>query len=440
METRHAPYVPRGPQNIPFTSAQGAACPWLYTELFITPAFLHLLVPATNEHLEARISSPTDANEMSTFLWLRYYMGIVEMPRLKMYWEKDGMFGKAFVRKIISRDRFLDLQRSLSFDLDAVEQLVLTCCRKYWRPAQRVDLDEAIAPFKGRYRFRVRIIGKPKTTGLKYFTLTDEKHFIYAFRRYAGEATTVPQTVAEFVSLLPNVGHIVYGDKWFGGLPAAHEVLSRGHRFTFSCEKRRPTQLWSRLHGNLRDSDLAVEQMEDPRIVALVWVDRAKATPKKVNLLSSRYGIEEASRMIHVDDDDGALPALVQDYRSGKSFGDVANASIAEYAFRHRQRKWPHAGLTFILHALMHDAWVLYQQHTGSDLGLLDFLRRCLHGKLPPTASEATMPAVHLVTRATSRRHCVHCYAERRAQSNTPYRCQTCRVALHPDCFVDYHK
>lgn len=436
METRQAARFIQGAQNIPFAAANGAASPWLYAELFLSPQLLALLVPATNEHLRARSAPETDADELSTLIWLRYYMGIVEMPRLKMYWERDGMFGKAFVRRQMSRDRFLELQRSLSFQLDAVEQHIMSCCRTYWSPAQRVDLDEAIAPFKGRYRFRVRIIGKPKTTGLKYLTLTDEMHFIYAFRRYAGEAVTVPQTVAEFVGQLPHPGHVVYGDKWFGGMESAREVLSRGHRFTFSCNKRRPTQLWSRLHARLADSDLAVENLDDPRCIAMVWVDRAKAQPKQVNLLSSRYGIEAASRMVHIGDSDEELPALVQDYRTGKSFGDVANASIADYSFRHRQRKWPQAGLTFILHATMHNAWILYNAHTGRDTEQLEFLRSCLQHKFPRPGGP---PGSHLIVRAPEKRNCLHCWRSKSINSNTVYRCNTCSAYLHPDCFYDFH-
>jgi Transposase IS4 len=440
METRHATLFAWGAQSIPFPTVRGAECPWLYVDLFVSPAFINHLVTRTNERLDERSSALTSAEEMTTFLWLRDYMGIVTMPRLKMFWEKDGMFGKKFVRRRMSRDRFVEIQRALSFDLGTLEELILTSCRSYWSPAQRVDLDEAIAPFRGRYRFRVRIIGKPKTTGLKIFTLTDEEHFIYAFRRYAGQQMSVPQTVAEFASKLPHAGHVFYADKWFGGLDSANEVLSRGHRFTFSCNKRRPTALWSHLHSQLHHSDLAVEQTDDPRVLGMVWVDRAKAQPKKVNLLSSRYGIEEASRMIAADDDNEQLPSLVADYRTGKSFGDVANASIAEYSFHHRQRKWTHAGLTFLLHAAMHNAWVLCKNHTGSTDELLDFERRCLQFKLPASPSQPAPFRFHLVARAPTTRNCARCYAVSGHMSHTPYICQTCDVPLHPDCFVDYHK
>lgn len=440
MKTRHAAQFAWGAQNIPFPSARGADCPWLYVDLFISPHFINHLVSRTNERLDSISAALTDLEEMSLFLWLRYYMGIVDMPRLKMYWEKDGMFGKKFVRRKISRDRFLEIQRSLSFDLDTLEQLILMSCSTHWSPAQRVDLDEAIAPFRGRYRWRVRIIGKPKTTGLKYFTLTDEQHFIYAFRRYAGQRMSVTETVVEFLEKLPHSGHILYADKWFGGLDTATAALSRGHRFTMSCKKTRPTQLWTRLHAQLRGSDLAAEATDDPRVFGMAWVDRAKAQPKTVNLLSSRYTLEEGTRMIAVEDEDEQLPSLVADYRTGKSFGDVANASIAEYSFHHRQRKWPHAGLTFLLHTAMHNSWVIYKNHTGSIVELLDYERSCLRYKLPCPGDGRPKYPFHLIARAEKERLCSHCYYNQQRRSNTPYICETCSVPLHPDCFKDYHE
>lgn len=440
METRHAAQFAWGAQNIPFLSARGADCPWLYVDLFISPQFINHLVSRTNERLDSLSAALTNPVEMSLFLWLRYYMGIVDMPRLKMYWEKDGMFGKKFVRRKISRDRFLEIQRSLSFDLDTLEQLILTSSRTYWNPTQRVDLDEAIAPFRGKYRFRVHIPGKPKPTGLKYLTLTDEQHFIYTFQRYAGEHMTVPGLCAEFVGKLPHVGHILYTNKWFGGVDSAQLVLEGGHRFTMSCKKDRPTQLWSRLHNNLAGSDMAVEQTGDPRVVAMTWVDRSKARPKNVNLLSSRYGITEASRMIREEDSDQQLPFLVQDYRVGKSLGDIANASIREYSFRHRQRKWPHAGLTFLLHMAMHNAWILYKNHTGSLNELLDFERRCLRYKVPPSAPETLVSVSHLIVQASDRLNCAYCYRTEHAQSSTKYICQTCNIPLHAKCFAAFHK
>lgn len=216
METRHVPTFRSGAVNIPFTAAEGLAKPWLYVSLFLTPALLHNLFLRTNEHLMNASAAPTSQEEMTQFIWLRYYMGIVEVPKLRMYWEIDsfdGIFGNSFVRSLMSRDRFLELESNFSADIDLIEGSILACCKLYMIPAQCVDIDEAIAPFKGRYRFRVYIKDKPKTTGLKYLTLTDGNGFLYTFRRYKGEGSSVADICENIVGQLPQAGYIVYGNK-----------------------------------------------------------------------------------------------------------------------------------------------------------------------------------------------------------------------------------
>jgi hypothetical protein len=357
-----------------------------------------------------------------------------------MYWETGGLFGVSFVSDQMGRDRFLLLHANLSFDLHALEELILTTCRNYWQPAQALTLDEAIAAFRGRYRYKVVIRGKPHPTGLKYFTLTDKLHFIFAFHRYGGEQVTVADIISKFANVLPHTGHKFYGDKWFGGVNSVEQLLARGHTSIFSCKKNRPTTLWSPLHASLRNRDLAAGGAEDPRVIGVTWVDRTKAQPKKVNLLTSYYTLDEATRVVPLDDRGNSGPLVVQEYREGKSYGDVANASLVEYSFTHRQRKWPHAGLTFLLQVCMHDAWVLFNSHTGSSAELLDFLKSCIEHKLRRPPADAPYHPSHLIAKSEDRRSCAHCYATRGARSSTPYVCATCRVALHPDCFIDYHR
>ena len=152
VATRHAATFATGPQNVPFSSAVGSASPWQYVDLFISSEFIEHIVSRTADRLRENGLKPTTADELNVFLWLRAYIGIVDMPRLKMYWQKDGLYGKKFVRERMSRDRFLELQRNCTFDLDRLEHIMRENCKRYWIPRQTVDLDEAIAPFRGKYR------------------------------------------------------------------------------------------------------------------------------------------------------------------------------------------------------------------------------------------------------------------------------------------------
>lgn len=169
MQTRHIFAGAPGACNIPFSQADGLSKPWQYIDLFLSAAFVTNVVEKTNEKLRSLSQPETNGDEISVYLWLRYYMGILNLPRLRLYWETDGIFGVPFVRDQLGRDRFLLLHANLSFDLHALEELVLSTCRKHWLPAQSVTLDEAIAAFRGRYRFKVLIRGKPHPTGLKLF-------------------------------------------------------------------------------------------------------------------------------------------------------------------------------------------------------------------------------------------------------------------------------
>ena len=75
-----------------------------------------------------------------------------------------------------------------------------------------------------------------------------------------------------------------------------------------------------------------------------------------------------------------------------------------------------------------------------SSYELLEFERRCLRYKLPPTVQEDPLRGFHLIARGERNRHCTHCYAQLKKQVNTPYICRNCSVPLHPDCFEEYHK
>lgn len=99
--------------------------------LFISDDFVNRFGSTTNSPLTAAASLPTEPAEMRTFLWLRFYMGIVEMPRLKLFWYEDEFYSNNFVPQCMHRDRILTVQRALSFDLGALEEIILHVCTQY---------------------------------------------------------------------------------------------------------------------------------------------------------------------------------------------------------------------------------------------------------------------------------------------------------------------
>lgn len=78
---------------------------------------------------------------------------------------------------------------------------------------------------------------------MKYFALIDELYLIYAFLCDGDQCMSMAKTVTKFLEKLFHSSHIIYLDKWFGGLDSVNEVLAHDYHFTFSCKKTHPTQL-----------------------------------------------------------------------------------------------------------------------------------------------------------------------------------------------------
>jgi len=59
--------------------------------------------------------TPTEKNEMQTFLGLTVLMGIVYKPRLAMYWSMDLVYKASISGDSMAQDRFLHLLRFIHF-------------------------------------------------------------------------------------------------------------------------------------------------------------------------------------------------------------------------------------------------------------------------------------------------------------------------------------
>ena len=99
------------------------------------------------------------------------------------------------------------------------------------------------------------------------------------------------------------------------------------------------------------------------------------------------------------------------------------------------------------------------EEKKKEEVGLLAFTRDSVellvlrHGEarhMPAKAARASVGSreairfdhstIHCVIRTEIKGVCNHCMNELNQQKRSFYRCKTCNVALHPDCFEAYHK
>lgn len=146
--------------------------------LFI-PALLETITDNTNRYaIETDLDSEemrgdisrTFVAEIKALLGVVILMGIIQLPKISLYWSKDERFYQPAVAKVFSRDRFLELlkyfhvsdtrtlpeqsdpERKLYRTKPVMEVLALTFQEMY-SPHCEQAIDEAMVKFKGRVGF-----------------------------------------------------------------------------------------------------------------------------------------------------------------------------------------------------------------------------------------------------------------------------------------------
>lgn len=167
-----------GPSGMdPSTSGIFAlADPIDYFLLFLTPQVLDKMVNETNlyatqilEKTDAAPRSrihdwtPTDCQEMTKFIGLLGWMGLVKVPKLADYWRRSELYALPLPKNTMSRNRFELLLRFWHFanndeaqqhnrlnKIENILQIFKNSFRSTYIPAQKICIDETMIPWRGR--------------------------------------------------------------------------------------------------------------------------------------------------------------------------------------------------------------------------------------------------------------------------------------------------
>ncbi|KAF0972338.1 hypothetical protein FDP41_009241 [Naegleria fowleri] len=180
-------------------------------------------------------------------------MSIAPIPNYANYWTGSGMdhslYACKLIQRIMSRRRFQEIHTFLSSEPQIIEDKINSNSRKYWLCVREVSVDEIIAAFKEKVRFKQYIPLKPHKYGLKYYALSDSTGYIYAFWLYQGKESRYTHNptfiVLDLVAHISPVNHILGVDNYYGSLELATKLSAKGWRFVMTVKGNRPTFLFN---------------------------------------------------------------------------------------------------------------------------------------------------------------------------------------------------
>jgi uncharacterized protein YxeA len=185
--------------------------------------------------------TPTNADEMKTFLALTMLMGIIHKPSISLYWSTDPLYSTPLFSQVMLRNRYQIILKFFHLndndtaaprdhpDYDRLHKLRPLIDHMYekfqtvYAPGQHMSLDEAMVLWKGQLSFKQFIHTKRTRFGIKVFQLCEDNGYTYRFRIYIGEGTThedllrskTENLVLDMMVPLIGNGYELYADNYY---------------------------------------------------------------------------------------------------------------------------------------------------------------------------------------------------------------------------------
>ena len=458
--------------------------------LFFTSSLLEYIVAQTNQYaLEcmggekfAKWTAVT-VEELEAYMGFMILMGIVNLPALRDYWQKDEIFHYSPIARRISRDRFMELTRYLHFadnsslappgtpgydKLGKVRPVIERLSESFssvYKPGRDVSIDEAMIPFKGRSSLKQYLPKKPVKRGIKVWALADGQNgYMSQFQVYTGKTGNTPETglggkvVMSLSEAYQNTFRHVYFDNFFTSPSLLIDLAKVG---LYGCgtlsTKRKgfpPTLKETAKKGMKERGESKTTQYKN--LTVSVWQDNKPVTIAATN---SDPTTEECVNRRKRDGSRVTVkcPQSVVLYNKFMGGVDYNDQLRGYYHVRLKCRKSYKYIFWFLFDVAISNAHILARKYLGSKSTLKDarvLLAKGLIGdycsrKRPGRPSLAPpsrrFHSDHFPMRKEKRSKCAYCYHHKKQRRDTDWYCNTCSVFLchngkDDDCYLCYHK
>lgn len=421
----------------------------------------------SSEKYQQRFKKPFSKENLRSFLACFYRMCTLNAYDMKTYWTipshqecGHGLWFKCRMSRYLYDEMYRCLDLKINDWITTLNTHLPTC-----KPISKyVSLDETMAPYQGRHNPHfVFVPRKPHPYGMKFETTADEHNYLFAFhllRRTVDE----PEKPAMFksarktfdreelgscdsesvitVSLgmcapLDNNQHVLITDRYFGGVNLAIELQKRGIDSVAKCKSNRPTKVWEIL------------QNEEPNEMGYVVGQFIGENGLPLYCYSHNHGDDSAwANFLSTIPFSNYLEKVISSvdgeafYNKFAGLVDEANRSIMSCYYQHRILDYHTCILIFFLVVIGHNARVLYNYATGSNLSQVEYLKS-LSNALHPIQDSTKR---HTGIRKEKRSNCSVCYfknatkhqhlpCNRRPRNKTFQWCTCCEMFVCNTCF-----
>ena len=410
-------------------------------------------------------------DELNAFVAIFIVMGINKLPSIHMYWSENDMIGCAWISKIMSRNRFCQINRflhvvdnALSVPKDApgynpmfkiqplLDHMKNAFSRLYY-PRKCISIDGAMIAFNGRLSFKQYIPSKPTKWGIKCWEVCDSTNgYCLDFNVYTGKNYTNASRFGVGYDVISNLSaayfhkyHCVYFDRFFTGVDILEHLLRNGTYGCGTCKSNRKGLPKTLKNVKLRRGESKVYQKTGSNLMLTLFKDR-----KLVHMLSTnaQSGILPSGK-----------PIVVDNFNKNMGGVDLNDQLCMYYKAGRPSHKWWRYIFWFVINVAMTNSWILFKEsgraagysHVKYCMELASLLRgnfssrKCRANPCPSHLAPIQYRGHNLIRIEGRSRVCRVCSKKGKRTRNgykkeSTFECDTCKVSLcKGPCFYDWH-
>ena len=355
-------------------------------ELYFDDDLVEFIVKCTTTYAGQRgdHTFSTDPIEIRAFFGILILSGYNQLPRRRMYWEKQEDVHNKLVSDTMSRNRFDTIFRYLkvcdNMNLDETDKMAKVrslfshlnekFLEFYPMLDRYLSVDESMVPYFGRHSSKQFIKTKPIRFGFKLWRLCSILGYIVQFEPYTGagdvryrELGVGGSVVADLLSGLPEYPWHVTFDNYFTNLNLMTHLKDRGIGAvgTLRADRRKGCPIDLKALGKEPRGTFHHRKEGTDNILVLSWNDNNVVTvasneaPALPTGEVKRWSKAE-KKMVNI-----SRPNVIKVYNETMGGVDRSDQNIAAYRISMRQRKWYWPLVADSLDGAIQNAWLLHR-------------------------------------------------------------------------------
>ncbi|KAJ8918439.1 hypothetical protein NQ315_008136 [Exocentrus adspersus] len=437
--------------------------PYDFFKVFITDDIISYMVEQTNIYADQSLRNkkelkghekawvPTNNRELEIFLGIIVWTGLVQLPRIKMYWSNSVLYANK-VKNVMPRNRFEQLlqmwhfsnNEDVTFSNNRLQKLtplidkVQERFQEVMTPDSCIYIQEISVPFRSELRFFHCIKDENCVFRIKAYKLCTTSGYTYDFQiRCVYDTQEDDDVVFSLLDQLLDAGRTIYIDN-YASVSLARRLLERKTHLVGTVRAKTELNSSEVLIKKLKKREVFAQQ-SSCGIVMMKW-----RNPPDVLLLTTTKHTDETVKVHR-----GRQPKAIVDYNKAK-----AQAQLQPYThcFSWGTKWYKKLAIEMILGSAFVNAFLLFKEISKNKMSIIDFKESLAETLLHTSNSSGAVPkeinSAHKLQHSRKNR-CVVCYAKtkekfgRMAAQNkstrTNWYCPACKKNYCVSCFFVVH-